>query len=426
MPPDILSPTHWLRRVLRYRPGRLAWGTVSIGGGLLVQGGLQAAILVVLTRSMGVTEYGGFLAAVALVSLLAPAAGMGCGFLLVRDTARERACFPDAFGRGLSMLGITMLPLIAAALLVAWLVLPPQVPMAVMLLLGFSELVFAPACELTARAYQGFERSGRLTMFRTSLYAVRFAVLVAVAASRRLDMYSAALAYTGAAAAVSAVTLTVTVRELGVPRFHSQGIFAGLSDGFHFSVNYAAYRINSDVDKVMLSRLIGLETAGFVGAAFRLVQGLLLPVRALLEAGYARLFNAGARGAAASVNLSSKWLPVPLIFSALAGLGIFFGAGFAPLLFGPDFGGSAQVLRWFAPFPLVSTLHYWLDAILTTCNRQRYVAIVMLMGAGVNVLLNLWWIPVYGWYGAVWAAYCSEAMIIALYSAALLRAMRAG
>src|SRR6201999_302260 len=111
-------------------------------------------------------------------------------------------------------------------------------------------------------------------------------------------------------------------------------------------------------------------------------------VRALLEAGYARLFHAGARGAAATVSLSSKWLPIPLIFSSMAGLGIFFGAGLAPLLLGPDFGGSAEVLRWFSPFPLVSTLHYWLDTLLTTCNRQRYVAGVMLAGAGVNVLLN--------------------------------------
>ncbi|HEY3644245.1 MAG TPA: oligosaccharide flippase family protein [Gammaproteobacteria bacterium] len=418
------SPSSWLHRALRYRPGRLAWGTLSIGGGLLLQGVLQAAILVVLTRSMGVTEYGGFLAAVALVSLLAPAAGMGCGFLLVRDTARDHSRFPDAFGRGLTMLAITTLPLVAVALLAAHLILPPQVPTKVVLLLGFSELVFAPACELAARAYQGFERSGRLTVFRTTLYAVRFVVLIALVVWTRVDMSSAALGYLGSAAAVAVVTLAITLHELGAPRFHSKGIFAGLADGFHFSVNYAAYRINSDVDKVMLSRLVGLETAGFVGAAFRLMQGLLLPVRALLEAGYARLFHAGARGAAASVSLSSKWLPIPLIFSALAGLGIYFGAGLAPLLFGPDFGGSAQVLRWFAPFPLVSTLHYWLDTLLTTCNRQRYVASVMLMGAGVNILLNLWWIPVYGWHGAVWAAYCSEAMIIALYLAALRRAMR--
>lgn len=425
MPSDLLSPTNWLRRVLRYRPGRLAWGTFSIGGGLLVQGGLQAAILVVLTRSMGVTEYGGFLAAVALVSLLAPAAGMGCGFLLVRDTARDNSRFPDAFGRAISMVGLTALPLAATALIAARMILPSQVPFMVTLLLASSELVFAPTCELAARAHQAFERNGRVTVFRTALYAVRLASLVILAAGMNLDMLSASLAYTGSAAAVAAVLVTVTVRELGAPRFHRAGIFDGLSDGFHFSVNYAAYRINSDVDKVMLSRFIGLETAGFVGAAFRLMQGVLLPVRALLEAGYARLFSAGARGAAATLSLSTKWLPIPLLYSILTTLGIFSCAGLAPLLLGPDFGGSADVLRWFSLFPLVSMLHYWLDTLLTTCNRQRYVAWVMLGSAAVNIVLNLWWIPSFGWHGAVWAAYCSEALVIVLYGAAFWRATRA-
>src|SRR5690349_6019590 len=154
MPMDFSLPITWLHRALRYRPGRLVWGTLSIGSGLLLQGGLQAAVLIVLTRSMGVTEYGGFLAAVALVSLLAPAAGMGCGFLLVRDTARDHASFPDSFGRGLTMLAITVLPLIATAWLVALLALPTQVPKVTVLLLGFSELLFAPACELAARAHQ--------------------------------------------------------------------------------------------------------------------------------------------------------------------------------------------------------------------------------------------------------------------------------
>lgn len=425
MPTGSSPPSSWLHRVLRYRPGRLAWGTLSVGSGMFVQGALQAAILVVLTRSMGVTEYGGFLAAVALVSLLMPAAGMGCGFLLVRDTARDNSRFPDAFGRGLSMVGLTALPLIAVALIAGRLILPSQVPFTVILLLAFSELVFVPACELAARAHQGFERNGRLTVFRAALYAVRFSVLVVLVVSTKLDMFTAALGYVGSAAAVAAVTLTITVLELGAPRFHRAGIFHGLSDGFHFSVNYAAFRINSDVDKVMLSRLVGLDTAGFVGAAFRLMQGMLLPVRALLEAGYARLFNAGARGAGATLSLSAKWLPMPLFYSTLASLGIFFCAGLAPVLLGPDFGGSSEVLRWFSLFPLISMLHYWLDTLLTTCNRQRYVAWAMLGSAGVNIALNLWWIPMFGWHGAVWAAYSSEVLVIALYWGAFWQATRA-
>jgi O-antigen/teichoic acid export membrane protein len=183
--------------------------------------------------------------------------------------------------------------------------------------------------------------------------------------------------------------------------------------------------MNSDVDKVMLARLDSLATAGFVAAAFRLMLGILLPVRALLEAGYARFFNAGAQGAAATLSLGKKWLPLPLAYSALTGLGVLAFAGLAPLLLGEEFRPSVQVLRWFAAYPVVALLHYGLDTMLTTSNRQRFVAWVMLGGAALNVVLNFWLIPILSWKGAVLSAYCSELVIVALYGSALLRARNA-
>lgn len=418
---DSPSSSSWLGRAIRYRPGRLARGTLSISSGMFVQGLLQAAILIVLTRALGVTDYGGFLAAVAFMSLFTPLAGMGGAFLLVRDSARDSTLFPEAFGRGLSMIVIAAVPLVILVVTAARVILPSQISALTSLVLAISELLFVPACEMAARAYQGFERSGRLTVFRMSLFAVRLAVLSALWGTLQLSVTSAALAYAGSAALVAAVTLAITARELGSPRFHSHGLFAGLSDGFYFSVNYTAYRINSDVDKVMLSRLVSLETAGFVGAGFRLMQGVLLPVRALLEAGYARFYHAGAQGPAATLSLGRRWLPIPLAYSVLTGIGIFVFAGITPLLLGPDFGGSVQVLRWFSVYPMLFLLHYGLDTMLTTSNRQRYVAWVMLGGAVVNIGLNFWLIPLLQWKGAVVSAYCSEILIIGFYGSALWR-----
>lgn len=421
MPVDSASLSSWLRRAIHYRPGRLARGTLSISSGMFIQGMLQAAILIVLTRALGVTAYGGFLAAISFMSLLTPLAGMGGAFLLVRDSARDSAQFPEAFGRGLSMIVIAAVPLIILAVVAARVILPSQISVSTALVLAISELMFVPACELAARAYQGFERSGRLTVFRMALFGMRLAVLCALWGTVQLSMTSAALAYAGSAALVAVGTLAITTRELGSPRFHARGLFAGLSDGLYFSVNYTAYRINSDVDKVMLSRLASLETAGFVGASFRLMQGVLLPVRALLEAGYARFYNAGAQGSAATLSLGKRWLPVPLAYSVLTGIGMFVFAGITPLVLGPDFGGSVQVLRWFSVYPVLFLLHYGLDTMLTTSNRQRYVAWVMLGGAGVNIGLNFWLIPLLQWKGAVLSAYCSEILIIGFYWSALWR-----
>lgn len=420
MSAGFFSPSYWLRRVFLYRPGRLARGTLSVSSGMFIQGVLQAAILVVLARALGVTEYGGFVAAAAFITLLVPLAGMGCGFLLVRDSARDHQLFPEAFGRSLIILAMTALPLIVLALAIGHFILPSQVSTAAILALAISELIFAPASELVARAYQAFELTGRMAFFRAALFAVRLIVLAFLWLTTRITTTSAAIAYAGSSIIVAIIALALVARELGVPEFRLNGILEGMEDGFHFSVNYTAFRMNSDIDKVMLAKLASPATAGFVGAAFRLMQGVMLPIRALLEAGYARFFNAGAQGTTATINLARKWLPLPLAYSVLTGVGIFIFAGLAPVLLGQDFGSSVLVLRWFAPYPVVALLHYGLDTMLTTSNRQRFTARVMMAGAVINVGLNFWLIPILSWKGAVLSAYCSELVIVTAYLGALL------
>lgn len=88
-------------RLFHYRPGRLAWGTLRVSAGLLLRALLQAGVLVLLARAMGVERHGGFVATLALMSLFVPLAGSGGAILLVRDTARDPALFQEASGRGL-------------------------------------------------------------------------------------------------------------------------------------------------------------------------------------------------------------------------------------------------------------------------------------------------------------------------------------
>ena len=421
MPTGPLSPSELVRRATRYRPGRLARGTLNLSGGMVVQGGLQALMLIVLARALGVSQYGGFIAATALITLFVPLAGMGYGFLLVRDSVRDQGRFREAFGRSLIMLAVTAVPLVVLTGLVGRLILPAGVSTTTILVLAVSELMFAPVSELVARAYQAVERSGRMTLWRTALFAVRVLALAVSWPISGLTAASAAFIYAGSALAVAVAAIILSARELGAPRFSSSGLFAYAADGFHFSINYFAFRMNSDIDKVMLARLAGLSTAGFVGAAFRLVVGVMLPVRALLEAGYARFFNAGALGVEGSFVLAKKLLPVPLVYSILTGIGVFAFAGLAPILLGEEFRSSVHVLRWFALYPLAALLHYGLDTMLTTSNRQQIAAWVMLGGASLNIVMNLWLIPLIGWKGAVLSAYASEFAIITVYWLALWR-----
>lgn len=410
--------TH-LHRLFAYRPGRLAWGTVRVSAGMLLRAILQAGVLVVLARAMGVERYGGFVATLALTGLFVPLSGSGGALLLVRDTARDSASFRDAFGRGLLMLALTgpLLAMISTA--VALLLLPHGIALFTIVTLAVSELIFAPAVDLAARAYQGFERTGRMALLMASLFLMRLIALLIVWAIVPLSAHLAALAYAGSGLMAATFAILLAARELGIPKPDWKGVLKGLREGIHFGINYTAFRIHADIDKVMLARLDSFATAGFFTVGYRVVQMVLLPIRALLESAYARLFRIGKEGADDTIRLGWRLLPVPFIYALLAGGAIFVGAGLAPTVLGADFQPTVTVIRWLAALPVIALLRYGLDVTVSTGNRQRLGARVMMLGAAGNIGLNLWFIPLLGWKGAVLAIYGSEVLMLITFGTAL-------
>src|SRR5439155_3114044 len=66
---------------------------------------------------------------------------------------------------------------------------------------------------------------------------------------------------------------------------------------------------------------------------------------------------------------------------------------------------ALQVLIWFLPFSFVNGLTQY---VLIALNRQRWITIAFFAAALINVSLNLWLIPRYGFLGAAAVTVVSE------------------
>ena len=403
-----------------YRPGKLAHGVFALSAGMGLRAAAQAGLFLIIARVLGSNGYGAFSAVLALAGSWACFSGLGGQVILMRDVARDPKRFAASFGASLSILGLSLIPIGLLYLLsTSWLL--PGIPWSVAVLLGLGELVFLPAVQTVACAYQGFERMGRSARILLAPVLARLVaalVLLVVAfrfeTSERLQFWAGLYA---AASLLAALYVAFQVRrDLGRPAWPGRQVLQGhLRAGVPFAFMGGAQKLYVDADKFLLATLSTLETTGLYSAGYRFVDLAFLPMQALLTAAAPRHFRAGAGGIANTLR-AIRLLVVPAIgYALLVAVALTLTAPLLPWLLGRGYEGAVTVVRWLAWLPLVGVVRLLLQRTLSASDRQTLGMIALIAGAAFNLVLTVWWIPLLGWRGAAAASYAAEGfMIVAL------------
>ena len=419
----LFRPRMWLAS----RPsfdGLLARNTVTMTVGFILKLAVQAVYFIVIARSLGVESYGAFIAIVAVVAIAAPFASFGTGNLLVRAVARDRGAFPLSWGRALVVTGGSASLLLLAIAASASLLMPRSVPLVAVLAVALSDLLFARLLDVCGQAYQAFEALRRTAQFQLSLTIARLsgAILLTMQVGRP-TVASWAVVYLVSTATVAIAAVALTCKELGMPRFDGRSF--PFADGLNFSVSLASQNVYNDIDKSMLARLASVQAAGIYAAAYKLVDVAFSPVRALFYATYPRFFAHGKSGIHGAIAFSRRLLPFACAYGAIAGVVLFAGAPLLPSVLGPGYAASASVLAVLAILPLLRILHSFAADTLTGAGHQTSRSVAQVGVGSVNVLLNLWLIPVGGWKAAAWISVGSDGLlVVALWTLVVRHASR--
>lgn len=396
------------------------WAFAGQGARLLVQG----AYFVVIARSLGAGNYGEFVGISALIAVLSPFAGNGAGQLLVKHVACDRKLFPVYWGNGLVwMLGSGVL-LAALSIGLGSVLLPHSVPVALIVIISVSDIPVLGLADLAAKGYQSIERLDRCAQLTALPTITRLlaAVLLTITVHHPSALQWGYLYLAGTAAA-SALALTAVCVELDKPRFALRRIAREVGDGFFFALSEGARTIYNDIDKTMLIRMSTLTATGIYGAAYRLIEVSFAPTRSLLQASYPRFFQHGKEGMTSSFFFAKRLLRHAGVASLIICLGLLAGARVIPNVLGREYADCVDALRWLSILPLLKTVHHLMADALTGAGFQRLRTALQVIIAAVNILINLWWIPAYGWRGAAWSSLVSDGLLAAMmYSAASLLA----
>lgn len=384
------------------------WMLLGDGAGTAI----QAIYFVIIARALGSQGYGTIMGVSALVGILAPFASLGSGNILIKHVARDGATFSKYWGRAIVLTVASGLLLTMLALVLSSFLLPAAIPILLVLCLSISSLIFSALLGVSAQAFQGFQRMAETSaiMFLPSiLRLIGLLTLICLKKPTPLDLGYVYLASTALATMIS---FCYVKRELGKPIYDKKVFNVEIKEGMYFSIGLSSQGVYNDIDKTMLARLATLEDVGIYAAAYRIIDVAFRPVRSLYFATYARFFQSGASGLRGTLIFVVRLLPYVAGYGLAVSFLLFVSAPIMPYVFGRDFADAVLALRWLSLLPLLKVLHCFPADSLTGAGFQGARSCCQVATAVLNVLLNLWLIPIYSWKGAAWASLASDGMQI--------------
>lgn len=392
---------------------KLARNTLSMLSGGAITMALQAAYFVLIARSLGPGQYGAFVGATALIAALSPFSAVGIGGVLVKNVSRNPERFSESLGNAVLTLFGLGLALLVAVFLASPFILSNKVPFLLVFLVGVSDLFFGGIVILAGLAFQAFEMLGQTAQLGAIQSAVRAsAALIMLLVSGHPTAVSWAVLYLASTVVAAVYASCVVWKRLGRPRLATNRLRSEIVESFSFSVGASSAAFYNNIDKPLMVRLGSLEAAGIYAIAYRIIDLAFQPVAALQASAFSKFFQHGSGGIAQSVRYAKRLLRIGVGYGVLAGFALFFGGPLFPYIFGRQFAGSVEVLRYLSPLVFFRAAHYCYSNAMTGADFQGLRSCIQVAIAILNVGLNVWLIPIYSWRGAAWTSLVSDGLLV--------------
>jgi O-antigen/teichoic acid export membrane protein len=309
-----------------------------------------------------------------IISALAVAVTVGTSFVLPFDHRARVAILIMAFGAFLSLVNLSVLPILQVQLRMQWAVFANLAGRFVTLVATLAVLALG----------LGFK-------------AVVLANVIGLAVILAVGVYAARSAY----------SLRPSIDVAYWRRFLKASLVLGLG----LAITQVYFR----VDTVLIALLRPAAEVGLYGAAYKFIELTQALAYTVFVSMFPALSAFAARDDSRFAFLAQKGFDVVLA----AGLPLTIGMVFAarPLLeatAGDRYGAAAGVLQILAFYPLLAFVDGLLWRILIASHHERTLLLIGVSILTLNIALNLVFIPVYGYRAAAITSIGSEAFSLAL------------
>ena len=398
--------------------GRVGWSGVievlQLVGSLLV--------FIVLANQLSQVDYGIMSGVLSIAAVTAGLGSFGSHVLLVKRIS-QGGSLVSAWQRATSM-AVVGLGASSLLVIVAQPLLLGGVDRWVYILLMVSQVNFFWLTELAVYVGNGTRRLKEAAQIRFMVILCRVLGLAwfVLFGNGDLRLWAIAAAVSFGVAVVLAVGYVWVVFGAAPSVMH--GSWADVREGAPFSANAGSESLVDASDRPLLLNY-GLEVdAGIYGLGGRVTQFGYLPLRILMRASDADLFQAGRHGVIPALAVTRSLLPPMLGVSIAVGLAMVVMAPVIPLVAGREWSQAVDAIRLLAALPFVRGVQYLLGNTLSATGLQGWRVGSTLSAAVVNFVLNLALLPTGSWRTAVFTTMVSELFLTAVLALVLYRKAR--
>ena len=373
----------------------------------------EVALVVLVFRALGPATGGQFILGFTVIRIAQYVAEGGLGMYLTREISRR----PDLTGtytmEAIKLVLALTAPVGFSMATVAALLFQPQIGLAIALatvavIFGAVQPLFGAAFLAQERAYLQFR-----SMLVMGLTLVAGGLLVATLVPGLLAFFSVIAFSRGAGFAVGLFYFlrrlrpTVALRDLSAGRAFIRGL--------PYSLNAVGSYLYLRVDIVLLGVISGSLATGIYGSVADPLVSLTSVVYIITYAFLPSLSKAWGDEPERYKFLVKRVLVLNLGLGTLLAVAVFLGSGlYVSLAFGPELAPAAGVLRVLSAAIALRFLNSALATWLTASGRQWYRTTGTLAAAGLNVVVNLVTIPIWGYWAAAWSTVATEAVLSGL------------
>jgi O-antigen/teichoic acid export membrane protein len=184
--------------------------------------------------------------------------------------------------------------------------------------------------------------------------------------------------------------------------FHPEIIKSLLSMGVMFALSFVIIQLNFRIDVLLLKQLSTMEEVGFYSLGVSIAEKLWQLPFAIGIVLMSRTVNTDDQDA---INATTgRLVRVSFIAGLIASIAMFVLSPYIlPAIWGEKFQASVLIVQYILPGILFISVYRVLSSRLAGIGKPEISIYVFLPALVINVLLNLWWIPIYGAFGAVLA-----------------------
>ena len=368
---------------------------------------LGVVVTIVVVRTLGQHEYGQWSTIIAVGELLGYIGDLGLDRVTVRQAAADREHEPEWLGALVSLRFLLSIP-VTLAFLAIMLVISSDSTMRVSSLI-YAIVALLPPLSCLSIVFQLRVRND-LSMAILTLNSVLWTGAGLFLAAVSGNMVAFAVAFV-AAFVVSVAVQTVLVRRMTTIRIRASRPLwpelwrVALPVGIAAMLTFAYGRI----DQVLVFQISGSDEAGIYGAMYRILTNAAFVPMAVMTTLFPLLASMERDRIRRMVQTASEYLAMvslPIFVFVLVASG-----KVVRVLFGADFVAGENALRVLMGAFVAICFGYVAGVMVIVLGLQKVFMRYALFALVVNVVLNLIFIPKYGYMAAAWITLATEVIV---------------